>query len=135
MIARFAILLLLGVTACAPNDEDEPCGKPSNAWVKIDDFGYLHVLDFEKLEISHLNQILLNGSSRDDKELKTYFSSRNPALHHFLIFDFDAHSDCKVVRRVRKVIEDTGYCSKKNCLIGNPLMEPPALEPLKTEPS
>jgi hypothetical protein len=135
MTARLAILLLISTAACAPNERIEPCGMPSKIWVGSDDFVYPHHAAIHKIEVTHINQVIVNNVPRDENEVEKFLADLGSNPWDILLFDFDAHSDCTQVRSVRKIIESSKFCSQKNCIYGDATMELPEYKPTERGPS
>ena len=128
-------MLLFATLACAPKGAPEPCGVPSKIWARSDDFVYPHHAIINKINVTHMNQILVNGVPRDEIEVRKFLAYLEATPTDILMFDFDAHADCDQVRIIRKIIESSKFCSQKNCFYGDADVEPPEFKPLEREPS
>jgi hypothetical protein len=132
MMARLVLLLMLVTAACAPNNATEPCGKPGKMWVQSSDFVYPDLATIHKIEITHMNQILVNEIPRDEKAVNEFLASLADRPFDVLLFDFDAHADCNQVRTIRTMIESKKFCEQENCVYGDPAIKPPEFNPQKT---
>jgi hypothetical protein len=135
MIARIAFLLLLVTSGCAVKEVLEPCGAPSKIWVNSDEFKWQDNYIFHKIEVTHMNQTLVNGVPKDEAEVGKFLRDLKDNEWDALFFDFDAHADCQIVQSFRKIIERSKFCTHKNCVYGNADIQPPEYNPERRKPS
>lgn len=135
MTFRPVLLLLLSVTACIADNAADPCGTPSKIWVHTGNFVYPHHAAIHNIEVNHMNDILVNNAPRDEKGLRKFLAELADDQWDVLLFDFDAHADCDQVRNIRRIIESSKFCAQKNCVYGDPGVEPPEFKPDERRPS
>lgn len=129
MTAKIPILIALALTGCTQQFSVDPvCGKPDKVWIPAEDHEEALNLDpvIHSVWVTHDNQIVVNGWPMTTSQLAVFLKKEyKPPISPIIEFDFDAHSDCKIVKQVRATIEKSGICRNKNCITGNDDEVPP----------
>jgi hypothetical protein len=123
------MMLLWACSAETP--KEPPCGAPSVVWTPSEKFKYPHHSPIHLVEVNHEQQVLLNGDSISDAELiKSLKEIGKEQYGENILFDFDAHADCKIVKSARKMVESSGVCGGDGiCIDGDAVSVPPKFVP------
>lgn len=129
MTVKIPVLAALALMGCSQQvSVDSVCGKPSKVWIPAEKHEEALNLDpvVHSVKITHANQLIVNGWPMTNAQLAAFVKKENQPLSVPTIeFDFDAHSDCKMVQEARATIEKSGICSDRNCITGNDDEVPP----------
>ena len=129
MTIKIPVLAVLALMGCSQQVSVDPvCGKPSTAWTPAEEKrAAVHIDPIEHLiRITHSNQMIVNGWPMNNAQLTAFLTKENrQSFVPMVYFDFDAHSDCKLVQDARATIERSGICRNKNCITGNDDEVPP----------
>lgn len=108
------------------NYKDPICGNLGINWKAPNDVGTPHHNIEHKIEITHANQTIVNNKLLDDIAIKAFLEEEAKLrLAAYIYLDFDAHANCKIVKRIATSIESSGICEQNICIIGYDYEIPP----------